>query len=277
MIPQRIFLEFTSGGSAGCPMGCSVLMSTSLVGSVPPGILRTLDGHVSHRSPFRGRTLCLVGNPSGPFRNAPFPYRNRRHLNLATAGAAAAPMTPSRVGSLDGLRGLAGLTVVVGHVVLLLAGSWSVPAIHAARQVTATEGTLLYALWNGRGAVLIFFALSGYVLTLPFASPSARFSPGYYVKRWARIGIPYLVMTIVVMTAAVWLSRLDSQSLWPAIMFDRPPSIGDVIEWGTLIGLPNVSAFNSVVWTLVVEIRLSMLLPIVIIAYRRFGIAPCWR
>jgi peptidoglycan/LPS O-acetylase OafA/YrhL len=81
-------------------------------------------------------------------------------------------------------------------------------------------------------------------------------------------------MTIVVMTASVWLSRLDSQSLWPAIMFDRPPSMGDVIEWGTLIGLPNVSAFNSVVWTLVVEIRLSMLLPLVIIAYRRFGIAP---
>lgn len=192
---------------------------------------------------------------------------------MIPVGGAAAP-SASRVRSLDGLRGLAAVTVVVGHVTLLLGGSWSVSAIQVARQVTSSEGTLLYALWNGRGAVLIFFALSGYVLTLPFASPPADFGWAYFAKRWARIGIPYLVMTVVVMTAAVWLSSLRSQSLWPAIMFDRPPSMGDVIEWGTLIGLPNVSAFNSVVWTLVVEIRLSMLLPLIILAYRRFGIAP---
>ena len=148
----------------------------------------------------------------------------------------------------------------------------------------ASEGTPLYALWNGRGAVLLFFALSGYVLTLPFARPGSiegssidgggSFGWGYFAKRWARIGVPYLVMTVVVMTASIGLSRLVSQSTWPAIMFDRPPSVGDVIEWGTLIGLPNVSAFNSVVWTLVVEIRLSMLLPLVILAFRRYGTTP---
>ena len=180
----------------------------------------------------------------------------------------------SRVRSLDGLRGLAAASVVVGHVLLLFEGSRSPTAIDAAQWVMTSEGTALYALWNGRGAVLLFFALSGYVLTLPFARPGSSFGWGYFAKRWARIGIPYLVMTVVVMTASIGLSRLVSQSTWPAIMFDRPPSVGDVIEWGTLIGLPNVSAFNSVVWTLVVEIRLSMLLPLVILAFRRYGVTP---
>jgi peptidoglycan/LPS O-acetylase OafA/YrhL len=178
------------------------------------------------------------------------------------------------VRSLDGLRGLAAVSVVVGHVVLLLAGSHSPSAIHAAQRVMSTEGTMLYLTWNGRGAVLLFFALSGYVLTLPFTAPRKRFGWSFFAKRWARIGVPFWVMTVVAMTASIGLSRLPSQSTWPAIMFDRPPSIGDVIEWGTLIGLPNVAAFNSVVWTLVVEIRLSMLLPLVVLAYRRWGVRP---
>jgi peptidoglycan/LPS O-acetylase OafA/YrhL len=197
----------------------------------------------------------------------------------ATSTAPPATPAPSRVRSLDGLRGLAAASVVVGHVLLLLEGSRTPAAIEAAQWAMSSEGTPIYALWNGRGAVLLFFALSGYVLTLPFARPSAidggpSFGWDYFAKRWARIGVPYLVMTVVVMTASIGLSRLASQSTWPAIMFDRPPSIGDVIEWGTLIGLPNVSAFNSVVWTLVVEIRLSMLLPLVILAFRRYGVTP---
>ena len=39
------------------------------------------------------------------------------------------------------------------------------------------------------------------------------------------------LVPVVVMTASIGLSRLVSQSTWPAIMFDRPPSVGDVIEW----------------------------------------------
>ncbi len=184
------------------------------------------------------------------------------------------PSVPTRVRSLDGLRGLAAVSVVIGHLALLLDGSRSPAAIHTAQNLMSTEGTLLYLAWNGRGAVLLFFALSGFVLTLPFASPVKSFRWSFFAKRWARIGVPFWVMTVVAMTASIGLSRLPSQSTWPAIMFDRPPSIGDVIEWGTLIGLPNVAAFNSVVWTLVVEIRLSMLLPLVVLAYRRWGVPP---
>ena len=188
----------------------------------------------------------------------------------------ATPSTPtghSRVQGLDGLRGLAAITVVVGHVLLLWAGSRDSAASSLADRAMQSEGTEWYALWNGRGAVLIFFVLSGYVLTLPFTT-GRRFGANFFAQRWLRIGVPYAVMAVVVMTASVWLSQLPSQSAWPAIMFDRPPTVTDVISWGTLIGTPNVAAFNSVVWTLVVEIRLSMLLPLVVIAYRRFGVAP---
>jgi peptidoglycan/LPS O-acetylase OafA/YrhL len=197
---------------------------------------------------------------------------NAREATRSTV--ASATNRVGRVRGLDGLRGIAALTVVVGHVLLLWEGSRSTDAVALAESAMTTQGTELYALWNGRGAVLIFFVLSGYVLTLPFTSRSRGFGAGYFLQRWLRIGVPYLVMTTVVMTASVWLSQLPSQSRWPAIMFDRAPTISDVINWGTLIGTPNVAAFNSVVWTLVVEIRLSMLLPLVILAYRRFGVLP---
>ncbi len=178
----------------------------------------------------------------------------------------------SRVRSLDGLRGLAAVSVVIGHVVLLFDGSSSSSAVSTAQVVIGTTDTPFYALWNGRGAVLVFFVLSGYVLTLPFASATTGFGWSYVVKRWMRIGAPYLVMAVVVLVSAIGLSRLPSQSTWPSIMFDRGPSLGDAIEWGTLIGLPSATAFNSVVWTLAVELRLSMLLPFVVIAFRRFGV-----
>src|SRR3954470_23660048 len=98
----------------------------------------------------------------------------------------------NRLPSLDGLRGLAALVVVVHHCAL------TVPALAA--QMFGPDNsspawwlawTPAYLLWAGREAVLVFFVLSGFVLSLPRLSggKSGRWA-SYYRKRMVRLYVP---------------------------------------------------------------------------------------
>ena len=74
----------------------------------------------------------------------------------------------SRVEQLDSLRGLAAMSVVVSHHLLVF------PAVFEAfksKTPGPDEALLLlppvYIFWAGHCAVVLFFVLSGYVLSLP--------------------------------------------------------------------------------------------------------------
>src|SRR5258708_1451464 len=77
-----------------------------------------------------------------------------------------------RIGSLDALRGLAALTVVVQHVLSTYGTihSWDIAAEqHQIGPFLATR-TPLGIFYAGDAAVILFFTLSGFVLALPFLS-----------------------------------------------------------------------------------------------------------
>jgi Predicted acyltransferases len=97
-----------------------------------------------------------------------------------------------RIASLDGLRGIAALTVVLHHVVLA-----SVPSLADAFKNQSVHGGLgwamlytpLHIVWAGPEAVCVFFVLSGYVLALPYLR--TRFEPrSYYPRRFVRVFLP---------------------------------------------------------------------------------------
>jgi peptidoglycan/LPS O-acetylase OafA/YrhL len=64
-----------------------------------------------------------------------------------------------RYRQLDSLRGLAALTVFFGHFLGLKATILSYPIVNS---------TPLITLFNGNAAVMFFFFLSGFVLSLPY-------------------------------------------------------------------------------------------------------------
>ncbi|MGH7001396.1 MAG: acyltransferase family protein, partial [Stellaceae bacterium] len=74
-----------------------------------------------------------------------------------------------RLPSLDSLRGIAALTVVIHHTLTTLPAFWAVytgaPASRLARIMAFSP---LHLLWDGHQAVLVFFVLSGFVLSLPY-------------------------------------------------------------------------------------------------------------
>jgi peptidoglycan/LPS O-acetylase OafA/YrhL len=103
--------------------------------------------------------------------------------------AATRPAT-QRLHSLDGLRGLSALVVVLHHALLV------VPALAAPYydQGPAASGsaewwlshTPIHALWEGKAAVYVFFVLSGFVLPLLAHRAQFRWSV-YYPQRLLRL------------------------------------------------------------------------------------------
>ena len=79
-------------------------------------------------------------------------------------------MSPShRYPQLDSLRGLAALTVVFEHCLRI--DPWLLQGISPWLE-WAAQSTPLHILWAGGNAVLLFFVLSGLVLTLRKSAPS---------------------------------------------------------------------------------------------------------
>lgn len=133
--------------------------------------------------------------------------QEREQSLRAREGTPGAPPS-SRLASLDGLRGVASLVVLVCHTLL------TVPRLAETgfQSGSATPGswewwlvaTPLHVLWEGTGAVYLFFVLSGFVLTLPFTKPADRLPSwrSYYPKRLARLYLP--VWAAVAFAAALW-------------------------------------------------------------------------
>ena len=157
--------------------------------------------------------------------------------------------------SLDGLRGLAALIVVLAHTQAALVID---PVIRKPLLVA------LGPLTNGNGAVRLFFVLSGFVLTHSLARGGSTL--GYWAKRYLRIQLPFAVALI-----GTWLlsfgysSDLDR----PGFMrgFAAHISPGELFSYIWWPG--NAGRQLPVGWSLQVEMVFSLLLPPMIWLGRR--------
>ena len=175
-----------------------------------------------------------------------------------------------RLPSLDGLRGIAAMVVVVHHALL----TW--PVLYAQYTGPNRESatwwltfTPLHITWAGREAVTVFFILSGIVLVLPYLGPKKVGTwPGYLVRRIMRLYPPVaaaLVLSAVLVAAfprnpvagaTTWYSRHDVDVTWSGFFHD-------------LVLIDGTGMINSVLWSLRYEVAFSLLLPIVVLVVRR--------
>jgi len=152
--------------------------------------------------------------------------------------------------ALDGVRGLAALSVALGHCMLIVAGMdvWSKTAFDfPAMPAQEIAGRLMHLLFPGNGAVMVFFVLSGYVLWGSFARkrPTTADVPDYIVARLFRL-LPLVVAT----TLLYWLVT--------------SPSPGELIANMLLLS----TGMNKVLWSLQVEMIGSMVIFIAWLAAR---------
>jgi peptidoglycan/LPS O-acetylase OafA/YrhL len=158
---------------------------------------------------------------------------------------------------LDALRGIAALVVVFGHFAHL----WNTAAVNA-----LPLAALRRLLIDGSGAaVILFFLLSGFVLSLPYkrgrSSPYSTFA----LRRIARIYIPYLAAVVL---AVVCYWRVGGElplSDWFNHTWTAPLTWRLVLSNILLLGNYDTAQVNTAFWSLAVEMRLSLLFPLICI------------
>ncbi|SDM17158.1 acyltransferase [Bacillus sp. OK048] len=159
-----------------------------------------------------------------------------------------------RLVELDSLRGLAALSVMIGHFM-------NITPINP----TFLVYTPLRILWGGHEAVILFFILSGFVLSLPFYKGVSFDYTSYVIKRIFRIYVPYLVamLAAVIISLLIHKKDLSGLSQWIDSYWSYPLSFGNVIQHVLLIFDFETRQLNPVIWSLVQEMRISLLFPII--------------
>lgn len=171
-----------------------------------------------------------------------------------------------RLRSLDGVRGIAAIVVLIYHLSLI-----AKPYLDTGRRFDAwwwIAQSPLKLFTAGTEAVLVFFVLSGLVVSLP--AIRAGFSwLEYYPRRLVRLYFP------------VWGALI----LAAALLLARPRSIGDVrpgswladtsaftITPGFLLSHASLTrvgySLDNVLWSLRWEIAFSLLLPVFVLVAR---------
>jgi peptidoglycan/LPS O-acetylase OafA/YrhL len=175
-----------------------------------------------------------------------------------------APPKQARFVELDSLRGLAALAVVLHHLRLLWEGE------------TQPASTMLRALLSvvnplGNGAVILFFVLSGFVLSLPMLSGRPQTYLTFVVRRVFRIYLPYLAALAASVGGAYWLHGMDTRNTWWHFFWSEPVNWQLVWQHVRFLGVYDTRQFNSPIWSLVHEMRISLIFPFLCALVLRFS------
>ncbi|MDB5663146.1 MAG: putative acyltransferase [Sphingomonas bacterium] len=168
--------------------------------------------------------------------------------------------------SLDALRGIAALIVLISHCVGTL------PELHAA----ALSTVVLRPLLMGGSWVDVFFVLSGYVLYLTFDRKDQFLYLPYLAKRIARI-YPPLVAAVLISLIFYLLTApepIPGLSEWfNTLSWNIYPTPEVVAGHLMLSDARSAQSLDNVIWSLVHEVRISILFPVLALCTRRWLLA----
>ena len=200
-------------------------------------------------------------------------------MSMRTIERNTRPDTTARLAALDGLRGLAALVVLAHHSMLLD------PAFPASPQDAAdTANPVIWWLsysplklaTAGQEAVIVFFVLSGLVVTLPVVRRAGFDWIAYFPRRIVRLGIPVIASVIV---AAAFVAAIPQRSTQPSgtwLSSSSTPSL----SWTMLVRAWDLvggdGQINNPLWSLRWEILFSLALPVFVVlalVFRRWWIA----
>ncbi len=184
---------------------------------------------------------------------------------------AALPASPRRLETLDSLRGLAASAVVASHLLHVRPAfgtrPWHGPVLP---WEWALKATPLSVLVDGHAAVLVFFVLSGLVLSGPLLAPTPPRFGTFAFKRVLRLYPPYAAALLGSAALQAWLGAgaPHGPSLWLADNWTDPFSLATVADYALMLG--DRLALDNPIWSLDYEMRISLLLPLLLLPVRRW-------
>ncbi|MED1269068.1 acyltransferase [Bacillus mycoides] len=166
-----------------------------------------------------------------------------------------------RIKELDSIRGLAALTVVFGHFCLMLP---SLP--------NSIKFSPLRFLWAGGEAVIVFYVLSGFVLSMALYHSKTNYW-GYLIKRFVRIYIPYYFWIIITFALFILFSPYEVAGLrdWFYDRWQGSITKIDIINHFVLLNNFFTENYNPVIWSLAQEMRISIVFPLLFLLFYKLS------
>ncbi|KHJ36979.1 putative membrane protein [Pedobacter glucosidilyticus] len=185
-------------------------------------------------------------------------------------------MEKQRVHSLDSLRGIAAFQVILAHSLV------AIPSLNWMRDMNSIPDTLsshlihspLHFFWSDTEPVILFFVLSGFVLSLSFySSQSLSDYPSFFIKRIIRLYIPCLAIILISILLKLLLfipNSLSGFGEWVIMMWTIPINV-TVLKNILILNSAYLDYFDRSLWSLGPEIKLSLILPFYIYLTKKLG------
>lgn len=168
-----------------------------------------------------------------------------------------------RLTELEAVRGIAAVVVLFHHCLIGFLPTISGLVVPA--QPWSLYGTPFFAFLNGTAAVVLFFVLSGFVLTYrAVETGDTRLLLVGALKRWPRLAFPVLIVNLGAgalfalgltytvpaneATGSIWLAWMYRANPYPV-----PAIVGAAYEGAIGAFLSVGAAFNSSLWTMYYE------------------------
>jgi len=176
----------------------------------------------------------------------------------------------SRLRTLDSVRGIAAFAVVLHHAVMTFPGGGEQRDLLLSRGFAAPEAWLyltpLRLAVSGPAAVLLFFVLSGFVLTKSVTSDRAPSYGAFAVSRFVRIWHPFAIAIAASVLLSSFLAARPAPgtSAWFALgTWHEPLTLGSVGRHLAMTG--TATDLDNPMWSLVHELRISFLFPLLVV------------
>ena len=179
-----------------------------------------------------------------------------------------------RIDSLDSIRGIASIIVMIYHCVLCFSIFYNNNVEPSANIfLKILNYTPFHLAIAGTESVLLFFVLSGFVLSLPFLNRKLYSYKSYALQRFCRIYIPYIFVMALSSTLMIFLADYNPiTELTNAFnhRWEHPLTIEAVISYIFMLGY-DVNNVNGATWSLVHEMRISLIFPLLMLIVVRLS------